>query len=97
MFLVQLHVRSMYAFFGAKIHLLWASIFDLTLGMQDLVKFVLSRKVLLDEVQENSSDVNGGVVVERGVEPDDFSLLVIPHSVFWDWFMLEIVVVSGSF
>ena len=58
---------------------------------------MLSWKVLLDEVQENSSDVGGGVVVERGVEPDDVSLSVIPHSVFWDWFVLEIVVVSRSF
>ena len=53
--------------------------------------------MLLDEVQENSSDVNGGVVVERGVEPDDVSLSVIPHSFFWDWFVLEIVVVYRSF
>ena len=52
---------------------------------------MLSWKVLLDEVQENSS------VVERGVEPDDVSLSVIPHSVFWDWFVLEIVVVYRSF
>jgi hypothetical protein len=53
--------------------------------------------VFLDEVQENSSDVGGGVVVERGVEPDDVSLSVIPHSVFCGWFVFKIVVVSGSF
>ena len=41
---------------------------------------MLSWKELLDKVQENSSDVGGGVVVERGNEPDDVSLSVIPHS-----------------
>jgi len=61
------------------------------------MKLVLSRKVFLDEVQENSSDVCGGVVVERGVEPDDVSLSVIPHSVFCGGFVFKIVVVSGSF
>ena len=39
--------------------------------VEDFVKFMLSWKVLLDEVQENSSDVGEGVVVERRVEPDD--------------------------
>ena len=58
---------------------------------------MLPWKVLLYEVEENSSDVGGGVVVERGVGPDDVSLSVISHLVFWDWFILEIVVVSGSF
>ena len=65
--------------------------------VEDFVKFMLSLKVLLDEVQENSYDVGEGVVVERRVEPDDVSLSVIPHSVFWDWFVLEIVVVYRSF
>ena len=70
--------------------------FDVVL-VEDFVKFMLSWKVLLDEVQENSSDVGEGVVVERRVEPDDVSLSVISHSVFWGWFVFEIVVVSGSF
>ena len=52
--------------------------------------------MLLDEVQENSSDVGEGVVFERGIDPDDVSLSVISHSVFWDWFVFEIVVLSRS-
>ena len=68
----------MSTFVCVRIRLLWASIFDLTFGhatiadfdvvlVEDFVELVLSRKVLPDEFQENSSDVGGGVVAERGL------------------------------
>lgn len=58
------------------------------------MELMLSREVSLYQVEKESSDVGGDVVVVRGVEPDDVSFAVFWLLVLCCRCVLELVIVS---